>query len=59
MTKKTFLIHAHLEVEKLLTLTSVPQIPAKIAVLFKNMNDKDDFRSLHAVDALFTEPSGD
>jgi hypothetical protein len=45
--------------KKLLTLTSVPQIPAKIAVLFKNMNDKDDFRSLHAVDALFTEPSGD
>lgn len=40
-------------------LASVPQIPAKIALLFNNRNDKDDFRSLHAVDALFTLPDGD
>lgn len=34
------------------------QIPSKIGSLFHNLGDKYSYHSLHAVDALFTEPSG-
>ncbi|BDA49833.1 Lipoxygenase 2.3, chloroplastic [Coccomyxa sp. Obi] len=35
----------------------INQIPSKIGSLFHNLGDKYSYRSLHAVDALFTEPS--
>lgn len=35
------------------------QIPSKIGSLFNNQGNKDNYKSLHAVDALFTEPDGD
>ncbi|CAL8464299.1 g3834 [Coccomyxa elongata] len=35
----------------------ISQIPSKIGSLFHNLGDKYSYRSLHAVDALFTEPS--
>lgn len=34
------------------------QIPSKIGTLVHNLGDQHEYRSLHAVDALFTEPDG-